>query len=412
MDVTRSVCVAGFVGCLTSIVMVAGVVALRADDDTQSKQPPAAPNALAKPKPVRTVPFRWNSTEQSLEWGALTPTPPSASSVRTEPPEQERAQSLEWCCALVPTPRGGAVAPTPPTASGVRSEPPEQERTKSPEDRPIAPGASPEHVRTIVVPADQISSPSARPVTQQVKPNAEPRPEPRAQVPDAQQQPVGNAIDCGPRPSLACLAPYIFELAKTLPESRGLRNSVRFAEQELAPGSKDVALRYFLWDGPDSAPWQGIDWIARAGRFDRAIKLVNGADTPLQKAGGLIAIADRLAATKHMRRSAALLDRAEALLPTIENELDYKPILVRDAAQVRARIGHFRRVARLLHRAETGDIDELLLLAQMYPLNGPNLRRRAWTQAGHTKEPYVWRRLLEDAAERGDTEGARLAAHS
>src|SRR3954447_3360569 len=80
-------------------------------------------------------------------------------------------------------------------------------------------------------------------------------------------------VDCGATPTPKCLASAIFKLAKTLPDDSYFRRHVAFAEQELASSDVKVALDYVHSDPPDPLPWEDIDWIARAGRFDRAIQV-------------------------------------------------------------------------------------------------------------------------------------------
>ena len=83
---------------------------------------------------------------------------------------------------------------------------------------------------------------------------------------------IAGPIDCGSAPSVKCLAAAIFSLAKTLPEDEWFRRHVSFAERELAPGDIKTALDYVSSDNPDPSPWEDIEWMARAGRFDAAIK--------------------------------------------------------------------------------------------------------------------------------------------
>lgn len=70
-------------------------------------------------------------------------------------------------------------------------------------------------------------------------------------------------VDCGPAPSVKCLAAAILSLAKALPDDDGFRRHIGFAERELAPGDLKTALDYVVSDNPDPLPWEDIYWIAR-----------------------------------------------------------------------------------------------------------------------------------------------------
>src|SRR5262245_49221862 len=83
---------------------------------------------------------------------------------------------------------------------------------------------------------------------------------------------AAETIDCVRRPTLQCITSTMFAIARTLPEDDYLRRSYGFAEQDLAPGSLGVAVDYLNSDDPDPSPWDDIIWLARAGRFDRAIE--------------------------------------------------------------------------------------------------------------------------------------------
>jgi hypothetical protein len=53
-------------------------------------------------------------------------------------------------------------------------------------------------------------------------------------------------VDCGPKPTVACLSAAVFSLAKTLPDNSYCRKYGGFAEQELAPGDIKTALEYVV----------------------------------------------------------------------------------------------------------------------------------------------------------------------
>ena len=145
-----------------------------------------------------------------------------------------------------------------------------------------------------------------------------------------------DQIDCGPQPTLACLAPHIFALAREMPEGNEFRKTARFAEEVLAPGSVDVALRYYLDDNPDPTEWDDIWWIARAGLFDRAIARAEAKPTTAtafdaqRRIGGLVAIAVELARTGNVRR-------AKKILRSIKPELT--PALLGDQGMVLIDVG-------------------------------------------------------------------------
>lgn len=220
---------------------------------------------------------------------------------------------------------------------------------------------------------------------------------------------AADTIDCGSPLRLQCLTSHMFALARELPDDHPERRKAAFAEEKLAPGSMDVALRYLVSDNPDPPPWEDIAWIARAGRFDPALDLARGADAPVRRLGGMIAVAQQLAEAGALSRAASVLDEAEPMLSSASDDPDYAPILAAYAAQIRAQIGQTRNAARLLHGADISAIDALLRLASKYPVGAARLRRQAWARAEHATAPYVWLRLLQDAVERGDATAAAQA---
>src|SRR5260370_36825518 len=91
---------------------------------------------------------------------------------------------------------------------------------------------------------------------------------------------AGAPINCVPTPTVACLSAAIFSLAKMLPDDNYFRRHVSFAERELAPGDIKTALQYIVTDNPDPSPWDDIEWIAQAARFDRAISRAKQRSSP------------------------------------------------------------------------------------------------------------------------------------
>src|SRR5437899_8940642 len=226
--------------------------------------------------------------------------------------------------------------------------------------------------------------------------------------------PAGAAavpVDCGPAPDAKCLAGEIFTLAKTLPEDDGFRRHVAFAEQELAPGDIKIALEYVVWDNPDPSPWEDIEWIARAGRFDRAIEQANQRNRPVERLGGLLAVAAQMLDKSDTMRATKIVEEVERLLPSIpadDNDQDASS-LPHDAGEIRARLGQTERAARLISGSGIGSVDRLLAIARKYPV-AANLREQAWREGERANEPYAWQLLMEDAISRGDqAEASRIA---
>jgi len=219
-----------------------------------------------------------------------------------------------------------------------------------------------------------------------------------------------DQIDCGPQPTLACLAPHIFALAREMPEGNEFRKTARFAEEVLAPGSVDVALRYYLDDNPDPTEWDDIWWIARAGLFDRAIARAEAKPTTAtafdaqRRIGGLVAIAVELARTGNVRR-------AKKILRSIEPELT--PALLGDqgmvlidvgVANVWAEMGETERAIRLLRRTDppVSAVNAFLKLAKKYPASAAVYRPEVWKAAERVNSGRVWRQVAHEAARRGD----------
>jgi tetratricopeptide (TPR) repeat protein len=214
---------------------------------------------------------------------------------------------------------------------------------------------------------------------------------------------AAGPIDCGPAPSVKCLAAAIFALAKTLPDDYGFREHVGFAAQELAPGDLETAFDYVVWDNPDPLPWEDIAWMARAGRFDQAIKRAKQRKAPVERLGGLLAVAEQMLDKNDAARATKIVDEVEHELPSIKADADDENAswLPRGAGEIRARLGQTERAARLIGGKGLGSIDSLLAMASRYPV-AASLREQAWREAERFNEPYAWQLLVEDAITRGD----------
>jgi len=220
---------------------------------------------------------------------------------------------------------------------------------------------------------------------------------------------TAETIDCVRRPTLQCVTSSMFAIARTLPEDDYLRRAHLFAEQELAPGSLGVAVDYLNSDDPDPSPWDDIIWIARAGRFDRAIEEARKSSEPVRRIGGLIAAAEYLGKAGQTTRATKLLEEIEPELSGIDDP-DYGAGIVLAAAEVWAQIGQIDHAARLLQTAEPAlAVETLLGLAKAHPQAAAGLRRLAWSQAERADLTSIWRTITTDAAERGDAETAAQA---
>ena len=207
-------------------------------------------------------------------------------------------------------------------------------------------------------------------------------------------------VDCGPAPDTKCLAGEIFTLAKTLPEDDGFRRHVAFAEQELAPGDLKTALEYVVWDNPDPSPWEDVEWIARAGRFDAAIKAAQLRTAPVERLGGLLAVAEQKLNRNDKAAAQKIVEDVERQLSSIAGDSDdYADSIPRTAGELWARLGQTDRAARLIRGASA--VTTLLAIAAKYP-SAVSLREQAWREAERANEPYDWQFLVEDAMSRGD----------
>jgi hypothetical protein len=221
---------------------------------------------------------------------------------------------------------------------------------------------------------------------------------------------TGRPIDCGPTLTVVCLSTAIFSLAKTLPDDSYFRPHVSFAVQELAPGNIKTALEYIATDTVDPAPWDDIDWIAQAGRFDRAISRAKRS-SPVARLGGLLAVAAQMLDKNDRRRATRIVDEVERELPSIaaDKSDDAAGALPEIAAEIRARLGQIERAARLLGKSGVRSLEIWLSIARKYPA-AASLRDRAWREAERANEAYAFRLLLEDAISRGDQAGISRAA--
>jgi tetratricopeptide (TPR) repeat protein len=224
---------------------------------------------------------------------------------------------------------------------------------------------------------------------------------------------AGAPIDCGPAPKVACLSAAIFSLAKMLPDDDYFRPHVSFAERELAPGDIKTALQYIVTDNPDPPPWDDIDWIAQAGRFDRAISRAKQRSSPTERLGGLLAVAERMLDKHDTRRATRIVDDVERELPSIARDRDEcAGLLPNIAAEILARLGQTERAARLLGKSGVDSVETTLSIARRYPA-AASLRELAWREAERANEPRVWQRLLEDAKSRSDkADVSRVEQHA
>jgi hypothetical protein len=211
-------------------------------------------------------------------------------------------------------------------------------------------------------------------------------------------------IDCGPAPDVKCLAAEIFALAKTLPDDSYFRRHVAFAEQELAPGDIKTALEYVVSDNPDPLSWEDIEWMARAGRFDPAIKQARQRKSLVERLGGLLAVAAHVLDKNDKARAQKIVEDVERQLPSIAGDTDDTAgLLPETVGELWVRLGQTDRGARLIN-----DVGMLLSLARKFPA-AASLREQAWREAERLNEPYFWLLLVEDAISRGDQAAASRA---
>jgi hypothetical protein len=213
---------------------------------------------------------------------------------------------------------------------------------------------------------------------------------------------AGELIGCVPTPTVGCLSAAIFSLAKTLPADSYFRRHVSFAEQELAPGNIKTALQHVVADNPDPSPWEDIEWLAEAGRFDRAISRAKQRSSPVERLGGLLAMATHMLDKNDRRSATRIVDDVGRELPSLAaDDSDYATLLPNIVAEIRARLGQTERAARLLGKSGVGSVPTSLAIASKYPA-AASLREQAWREAERASEPWVLPLLLDDAKSRGD----------
>jgi tetratricopeptide (TPR) repeat protein len=210
------------------------------------------------------------------------------------------------------------------------------------------------------------------------------------------------SIDCSAAISTECLAAAIFSIAKTLPENESFRQRVAFAETELAPGDLKTALEFIVGEAADPPSWEGIEWIARAGRFDRAIEHARQAKSQIARLGGLLAIAALYLDKNDTARAQEIVEDVERELPAVsgaDNDQEAGS-LRRDAGEIRARLGQLDRAVQLIGGDDEA-VSTFLAIASKYPV-AASLREQAWRAADHARQLRHWTLLVEDAIGRGD----------
>jgi tetratricopeptide (TPR) repeat protein len=142
--------------------------------------------------------------------------------------------------------------------------------------------------------------------------------------------------------------------------------------------------------------------MARAGRFDRAIEQAKQRTSPVERLGGLLAVAGQFLDKNDTVRAQKIIEEVERELPSVpvaDNDLDAGS-LSPAAGEIRARLGQLERAAQLI--SGTGEaVGTLLAIAGKYPV-AVSLRERAWQEAERAKELRGWQQLVEDAISRGD----------
>jgi hypothetical protein len=225
---------------------------------------------------------------------------------------------------------------------------------------------------------------------------------------------VAEPAGCSAVPNVKCLVAEIFSLAKTLPADDGFRRHVSFAEQELAPGDVKVALEYVIEDNPDPSPWEGIKWMARAGRFEAAMKEARQRTSPVERLGGLLEVAERMLDKNDTARARKIIEDVERQLPSIprdDNDL-FAGWIPDQVGELWARLGQPERAVRLISGSGIGSVSKLLAVAREYPA-AASLREQAWREAERANESYGWQLLMEDAIGRGDqAEASRIAQYA
>ncbi|HWX60852.1 hypothetical protein [Bradyrhizobium sp.] len=167
-------------------------------------------------------------------------------------------------------------------------------------------------------------------------------------------------------------------MARTLPDDSYFGRHVAFAAQELAAGDIKTALEYVVNDNPDPLPWEDIEWTARAGLFDRATELANQRGSPVERLGGLLAVAAYALDKNDKARATRIVEAVERELPSIKaDDSDEAAALLPDlAAEIWARLEQTERAARLLEKGGVGSVSTLLSIAGEYPA-AASLREQA-----------------------------------
>jgi hypothetical protein len=203
------------------------------------------------------------------------------------------------------------------------------------------------------------------------------------------------------------VATHLFAITKASHPEEWMRERATIAGSQIAPANLAVAVEYFIDENPDPAPWEAIDYMARAGLFDQAIAESMRSDSLDRRIGGLLAIARELAHVKAFDRAAKILNEVEPQLASVADS-DYPYAAY--AAEARAKIGQFDRAAHLLSGGQTRWIIALLDIATKYPANASALRQQAWTQAERGNDRITWQLIALDAAKRGDADTTSRAA--
>src|SRR5262249_29942694 len=207
---------------------------------------------------------------------------------------------------------------------------------------------------------------------------------------------AGGPADCGAAPHAKCLAAEIFALAKTLPADDFLRRHVAFAEQELAPGNLATALEYVTAENSDPPPWEDIDWVAKAGRFDQAVKQARQLKSPAERVGGLLAVAGHMLDRNDAARAQKIVEEAERQLPSVSgDDPAYADLFAYQRGEFWLRLGKIDRAVRSIAGSGTEAVSTLLGLAGKYPPAAAKLREQAWREAERGGRPYAWQLLVE-----------------
>ncbi|MEJ0074304.1 MAG: hypothetical protein WDO17_02460 [Alphaproteobacteria bacterium] len=218
---------------------------------------------------------------------------------------------------------------------------------------------------------------------------------------------VAADFACGTPPSLQCVAGHMFRITKASHPDGWMRERAEIAETQIAPGNLAVAVEYFIDDNPDPPPWLPILYIARAGLFDQALSEARRGASPDERVGGLLAVAGQLAQAGAFDRAAAILTEAESQFASVtDSDYDHPEV----AADTWARMGRFDDAVRVMPANPIRAMTKFLELAEKYPAQAADLRRRALAQAERDNTPHAWRLIAEDAAQRGDPETTPRAA--